>query len=100
MSKPKFKMTIDECLEFNDACSTAAHHCPQYRGFDTAEDRDICRRDLSAKNLVKQWRKSETLWKYGYSEELSLDALEVFEKYKAYRTALKFWKLQQKESSE
>ena len=92
MEKPKFKMTVDEMLAFNDDCEMAAQVCPQWRGRGV-EDRDICLGKIKPKKLVKYWKDCDTLWKSGYSEALSIDALEVFKDYKRYKLELAEWKL-------
>jgi hypothetical protein len=92
MKKPKFKMSIDEMLSFNDDCEMAAQQCPQWRGRG-AEDRDICLGKITPKELVKHWRRCDVLWVSGYHEALSIDALEVFKDYKKHKTAIAAWKL-------
>jgi hypothetical protein len=91
MDKPKFKMTVDEMLGFNDDCCLAAQQCPQWNK-NWLEDRDICTGKVKPKDLVKHWKAERVLWELGYSEGLSLDALEVFKEYKAFKEKLKAWK--------
>ena len=92
MSKPKFKMTIEEMLSFNDDCEAAASRCPQWRG-QAVEDRNICLGRIKPKNLVKYWLRSDTLWTMGYHNELSVDAALVLEEYKEHKILLAAWKL-------
>lgn len=98
MKKTKFKMTKQEMLDFNDACNDAANQCPQYRNHWLIEDRVILLGEIKPKDLVKHWKSCDTLWKSGYHECLSLDALEVFKEYKRYRIIRKAEKLAEKES--
>lgn len=91
--KPKFRMSVDEMLEFNDDCNNAANTCPQYRNNWLIEDRDICLGKIKAKDLLKHWLKCSTLWESGYSECLSLDSLETIKEYKTYKSKLKLYKL-------
>lgn len=95
MDKPKFTMKKKEMLAFNDACDEAARQCPQFRGWGV-EDRTILLGEISAKDLVKQWSCCDTLFKYGYCEDLSEDAQEVFGRYRDYKAAKRLWKKQQK----
>lgn len=90
--KPKFKMTVEEMLDFNDQCEEAASHCPQDRGQWVLDDRDICLGNISAKELVNNWRKCSTLWEFGYDGCLTDDALHVFKAYDLYRAQKKVWK--------
>jgi len=96
--KTKFKMTKREMLDFNDACNDAANHCPQYRNDWNIDDRVILLGEIKPKDLVKHWKRCDTLWEYGYHECLSLDALEVFEEYKRYRIIRKAEKLTELEN--
>jgi len=92
-NKPKFKMSVEDMLSFNDDCEMAARHCPQWRG-QAVDDRDICLGKIAPKQLVKYWRQCDTLWQSGYHRVLSVDAVEVFAEYKAYKKKLAAWKLE------
>jgi hypothetical protein len=83
--KTKFKMTKEEMLNFNDDCNNACGQSPGYRNEWAIEDRDICLGNITAKALVKHWKKSRILWRNGFSECLSPDAAYVFEEYEDYR---------------
>lgn len=82
--KPKFKLSKEEMLQFNDDCYFAASRCPQFCGWGY-EDREILLGEVSAKELVKTWKECATLFSSGYDEELSLEALEIFDRYKKYK---------------
>lgn len=99
MNKPAFKMTIQEMLDFNDECDSAARKCPQYQGTWTIEDRAICRGEITPKALVKHWRRCETLWRSGYSACLSLDAECVFKRFKKYKALLAAYKIMGKQTA-
>lgn len=98
MDKPKFKMSVDELLQFNDDCIEAALQCPQNRLEDVQvfEDRQILRKEVSAKEVVKWWRSCSTLWEYGYHKCLTEEALDVFKKYEIYKAEKKIWKYKNK----
>ena len=87
MTTLKFKMSKEEMLQFNDHCNDAANACPQYSNDMLLEDRDILQGKISAKQLVKHWKKCNVLFEYGYEEELSLDASEIFSRYEEYKEA-------------
>lgn len=91
MDKPKFKLSKEEMLQFNDDCHAAASSCPQFRGWGY-EDREILLGKVSAKDLVKTWKECDTLFDSGYDEELSSEAVEVFNKYKKYKAEKYLWK--------
>lgn len=91
-------MSKREMLDFNDACDAAARSCPQYRGEWDIEDRDILLSDVKPSQLVKHWWACDTLWFYGYSEELGSDALDVFKKYKAFKVLKKAEKIMKKQA--
>ena len=93
MAKLKFKMSKEEMLQFNDDCNDAANACPQYRNDMLLEDRDILQGKITAKQLVKHWKKCDVLFEYGYEEELSLDASEILSRYEEYREAKRLEKL-------
>ena len=82
MNTGKFKMTKEEMLDFNDECNNACCQSPGYRGEYAIEDRDICLGKISAKALVKHWKKCEILWRNGFSECLEHNAAYVFEEFK------------------
>lgn len=92
MEKPKFKMSKEEMLDFNDACFDAAAACPQYRGEWAFDDREILLGLIKPKDLVKSWLNCDTLWHSGYYKELSPDALDVFNAYKQYKAQKTIWK--------
>lgn len=92
MEKPKFKMTVDEILRFNDDCEEAASRCPQAKIFYFS-DRQILKKEVSAKEVLKVWSKDGTLWDMGYDEGLSADAVYWFEQYKKYKILKKAWKI-------
>lgn len=92
-SKPKFKMSKEEMLDFNDDCERAACLCPQYYG-GSIEDRQILLGGITAKELVKWWSECKTLFDSGYEEELSQESVDTFKRYKLYKIAKKKWKLQ------
>ena len=81
----KFKMSIQEMLDFNDECDSAARHCPQYQGSHAIADRIICLGEIKPKQLVKHWLGCDILWESGYSEHLSADADFVFSDYTRYK---------------
>ena len=91
--KPKFKMSIEEMLEFNDDCNDAASHCPQYHNDWLIEDRDICLGYIKPKSLVKHWLKCDTLFKSGYDECLSSNSLQMFDRYKEYKSLKKVFEI-------
>ena len=91
MPKPKFLMSKQEMLAFNDDCLEAAHHCPQFRGWGY-DDRDILLGNVKPADMVKTWLDCDVLWKYGYDECLSEDAKEVFDRYKDYKAEKRLWK--------
>lgn len=93
--KPKFKLSRQEMLEFNDACDEAASCCPQYRNDWGFEDRDILQGAIKPKQLVRHWLDSSVLFSSGYHRELSPDAQAVFKRYKLYKAARTIWKAQQ-----
>lgn len=99
MDKPKFKMTKEEMLHFNDDCFRAAGHSPHFRGWGP-EDREILLGEISPKELVETWLCCATLFNAGYSECLSIDAEYTFEEYKKYKILKKAWKLLQKEKGQ
>ena len=88
MEKPKFKMSIEDMLEFNDACEMAVG----YHQNTTIDDRDICLGKISAKGLLKFWTKSEVLWQNGFCSNLDQDAMSVFEEYWEYKKNKDVWK--------
>lgn len=94
MKKPKFKMTVEEILQFNDDCIEAALECPQVRLDDVEvfEDRDILRKEVSAKEVVKWWKDVPVLWESGYYKCLTDEALDVFAEYKLYKAKKRLWK--------
>ena len=94
MLKPKFKMSKREMLEFNEMCNSAANECPQYAHEDYIEPRSIMQGTITAKQLVKHWRKCDTLFEYGYEQALDIDALEVFDRYKLYKSEKRKYKLE------
>lgn len=89
--KPKFKMTKDEMLDFNDDCINAATQCPGF-SYWKYEDREILKGEVKPKELVKYWLNLTVLFDSGYFECLSLDALEVFKEYKKYKKQKRAWK--------
>lgn len=84
MTMPKFKLSKQEMLAFNDDCDNAARHCPQFRGWGP-EDRTILLGEISAKQLVKVWKNCDTLFKSGYEELLSDETMEIFNQYREYK---------------
>ena len=93
-TKPKFKLTKKEMLKFNDLCDEAACACPQFRG-GLIEDRSILLGEITAKQLVKYWLDCDTLFKSGYEECLSEDAVAVFDDYKKYKAKKHLWRKEQ-----
>jgi hypothetical protein len=84
--KPKFKMSKQEMLDFNDACDNAACQCPQYRsGYWGYSDRDILQGEVKPKTLVKHWLMCDTLWRSSYNECLDSDAIQTIIEYKQYK---------------
>lgn len=81
----KFKMSIEEMLDFNDACDMACGQSPGYRSDLAVPDRDICLKKITAKQLVKHWKRCRILWRNGFYECLSPDAAYVFEEYEEYK---------------
>jgi hypothetical protein len=96
MDKPKFQMTKQEMLSFNDACAQATFKCPQVNRSVGPKDRDILQGSVKPKDLVKLWKKDSVLWHYGYSCELPDFALEIFERYKLYKARKLVWKHENK----
>ena len=87
MDKPKFKMTIEEMLEFNGACESAV----SYHQRILIDDRDICLGKISAKALLKFWTKSKVLWQNGFCSDLDQDAMSLFEEYWEYKKNKQVW---------
>lgn len=75
------KMTKEEMLQFNDDCNNACGQAPGYRNEYAIEDRDICLGNISTKQLIKHWKKCPILWRNGFSECLTIDALYTFEEH-------------------
>lgn len=89
MDKPRFKISKEEMLDFNDACAVAvSYHDPNY----PIDDRDILLGNISAKKLLKHWTKNRVLWENGFCTDLSPDAMATFEEYWEYRKNKKLWK--------
>lgn len=95
MDRPKFKMAVEEMISFNDDCEEAIFQCPQ-RNHGYFEDRDIFRKEVSPKQLLSTWKADSTLWKSGYHQALSEDALDLFRQYELYKAKKKIWKAEQK----
>lgn len=93
--KPKFKMTKEEMLQFNDDCEMAAKQCPQWKG-GSVDDRVILLKQIKAKDLVQIWKDCDVLWKSGYHEGLTADASLVFKEFKTYKAKLRVWKDEQR----
>jgi hypothetical protein len=85
MNKPKFKMTLDEMIEFNGDCEQTARRCPQYYGEFCVYDGDIFRKEITPIELVNHWASCDVLFGYGYAEELSVATDLVFERYRQYK---------------
>ena len=83
MDKPKFKMSKEAMLAFNDACDEAARNCPQFLG-GVIEDREILLGEITAKSLVRIWRGCNVLFSLGYAELLTEEAVDVFKAYEQY----------------
>lgn len=98
LEKPKFKMSIDEMIEFNDDCEQATIGLGHLSNF-SIEDRVIFRKEITAKKLVKHWIK--VLGKHGTmkNDNLSLDALTWMKEYKQYKTKKRAWNLLQKQKT-
>lgn len=89
--KPKFKMSKQEMLKFNDDCNNA---CPKYVGTPLITNEEILNGTISAKRLVKLWNNCDTLVEYDCYEYLSLDSLEIFDRYKLYKSEKRKYKLE------
>jgi len=50
------------------------------------DQRSILQGTITAKQLVKHWKKCDTLFEYGYEQVLDIDALEIFDRYKLYKS--------------
>lgn len=92
--KPKFKMSKQEMLKFNDDCNSAANECPQYLNDYFIEPRSILQGTITAKQLVKHWKKCDTLFEHGYEQVLDIDALEIFDRYKLYKSEKRKYRLE------
>ena len=99
MNKPKFRMTVQEMLDFNDDCNNAAGECPQYRGEWAFEDRDIFEKRIRPKQLLKHWKASSVLFDSGYHVHLSEASLDWFQKYALYKAEKRSWKSKQPTAS-
>jgi hypothetical protein len=86
---PKFKMSMDDRIQFNDDCESAVSY---HDANHVIDDRVIFRKEISAAGIVKHWMKSKALWKSGYCEELTPDAEVIFEEYKLYKADKKLYK--------
>jgi hypothetical protein len=84
--KPKFVLSQIEMEELNEDCSLAIGHCPQSRYSDLCEEYyyDMLRGKLDPLVLMSHWHKHDILFNYGYSEYLSEDSLEIFDRYEEY----------------
>ena len=91
LEKPKFKMSLSEMVDFDNACDEAANECPQYSGswskLDTLINENLKKTafSISAKKLVEHWWDCNILFGSGYKKYLSDEAKEVFRKYNLYR---------------
>ena len=94
MQKPKFKLSKEELLDFNDACIDAVSHCPNHNKQWWLEDRDILLGRYKTKDVLRHWLSCDILWDKGYSEELSLYALEVVSEYKKYKILKKAYHIE------
>lgn len=100
--KPKFKMTRQELLEFNDAATQIYEECPQTRG-TLFEDRDILLGNVTAKEVYKGWKDCKILHDYGYLAGAARGTKshlylayetykEVEKKYQLYKARKILWK--------
>lgn len=89
MKKPKFKLTIEEMLDFNDGCAMAASYHDNYSEVD---DRVICLGEITAKQLVKRWLKSVPLFENGFDAELDGETLDVLDRWYQYKQDKQLWK--------
>ena len=95
VTKLKFKMKTIDLLAFNDACSELFLQCPQTMPEDIPfTDRSIFTKEVTAKQIVKYWKKEPVLHEYGYYnkdtlyEEFEI-AENVFALFNAYKTQKK-----------
>lgn len=88
---PTFKITQQEMEDLNDDCSNAISYCPQSRYDDLNQEyRDnLLRGNLDPLKLMSHWYKHNTLFKYGYSDYLDEDSLEIFDRYEEYLISLR-----------
>lgn len=98
LTKPKFKMSKREMLEFNDDCERITISNPHLSKY-VIEDRDILLGDISAKKLVKHWKKAlGKLSKYDGEDEdymatISIDAETWIKEYEEYKIKKRAWNL-------
>lgn len=103
LTKPKFKMSKREMLQFNDDCERIAYSNPHLQKY-VVEDRDILLGDISPKKLVGRWSQAlGGLAKYEGEDEddastISIDAEVWIKEYREYRIKKRAWKLLKKES--
>lgn len=95
LSKPKFKLTKEEMIEFNDDCEHATIGLGNLDRF-AIEDRVIYRGEITPKKLVAHWIKVLGRHSKQSNDNLSLDALSWMQEYKEYHTQKRAWKLLQK----
>lgn len=90
-NKPIFKITQQEMEDLNDDCSNAISYCPQsrYDGLNEEYRDDLLRGKLDSLILMQHWHKHDTLFKYGYSDYLDEDSLEIFDRYEEYLISLR-----------
>lgn len=73
---------IDDLLAFAEDCSVAIASCPQrmYGSSERLKDLKlaILKKEITPEEVYKRFASSSTLWEYGYSTELSKEAVDTF----------------------
>lgn len=102
----KFKMSLDEMIDFNDKCESVCSLGPG--SLSQYEDRDILRGEVKPKELVKFWKSNlwlknnlKSVMKCANAIRLGIandadDVMDVFLKYKAYKALKILAKLEKK----
>jgi hypothetical protein len=73
---------IEELLAFAEDCSVAISSCPQRKSGSGERLKDlklaILRKEVTPEQVYNMFVSSSTLWKSGYSTELSKKAVDTF----------------------
>lgn len=91
MKKPTFEISNESFLEVVDDCEKAQGECPQHIFFLEDVELNLFKGKIIKARFLHDFATCETLFKYGYSESLSEETLDILDEVRIYKSQVDMW---------